>query len=99
LSLPPYFCRDENAGRFKDYRTYLKSVKLGNLCAFLNESGHLELVTEQLVHNGAARLPLGDNCAQHRHTVHLGVLVKMTTTVEEVDNEEFILKGLDHQMD
>jgi hypothetical protein len=56
--------------------TDLKSVKLGNLCAFLNEDGHLVLVAEQLMHNRAARLPLGDNCAQHCHTVHLCVLVK-----------------------
>ncbi len=67
---------------------YLKSVKLGNLCAFLNEGGHLVLVAEQRMHDGPARLPLSDNCAQHRHTVQLCVLVKMTTTVE-VDNEEF----------
>jgi hypothetical protein len=58
---------------------HLKTVKLGNLCAFLNESGHLVLVAEQLIHNVPARLPLRDNCAQHRHTVHLRVLVKMTT--------------------
>ena len=64
--------------RYFPFKTvpHLKSVKLGNLCALLNESGHLVLVAEQLMHNGAARLPLGDNCAQHCHTVHLCVLVK-----------------------